>query len=162
MERHNYIKLVIILSILLSNIACNNTSSNDFDKLIEDHYESCKSLDSCTIDLKTLPFKWDKFYIFSENHFPEVLDKEGISLVLGTKYNKSIDPNDRLIVFLYEGKVVRDIINRYEKENYIDRKPLLVDFYIDTKAPLYFSNYNSKFTIKKFNNNYTLYWINDK
>lgn len=88
--------------------------------------------------MKNLPFKWDKFYIFSENHYPEAVTKERISSIIGARYDKNIDLNDRLIVFLSEGKIVHEIITNYRKKNLIDPEPLLVDFYLDKKTPPFF------------------------
>lgn len=155
----NFKRFLMVSLCLLSLITCKNSSSNKFDEFIENKYNLCNGSETCIVDLSSLPFKWDKLYIFSENHFPEMLTKEGISSILETKYNKSIELHDRLMVFLFKGKVVHEILSSYKKENLIDSKPLLVDFYLDRKIPIFFDSNNAKFIIRKNGGNYVLYWI---
>ncbi|KPE48963.1 hypothetical protein [Chryseobacterium indologenes] len=156
----NYYKNVIILIILLTLTNCSKSSTDSFNGFVENKYKKCNNSEVCLVDLKSLPFKWDKFYIFSENHFPEILTKDKISLVLGIEYDKDITLNDRLIIFTFKGKVVHEILTKYKKDNLIDSTPLLVDFYLDKETPLFFKNDNAKFIIKKDNSNYVLYWDN--
>lgn len=159
----NSYKILIALFFLLSLITCKNSSNIEFNEFIENKYNICSNSENCTVNLNSLPFQWDKLYIFSENHFPEALSKEKISSILGTKYNKNIDLDDRLIVFLFKGKIVNEILTSYQKRNFIDTEPLLVDFYLDKKIHSFFVNGNAKFIIKKLTiiMNYFGYQINN-
>lgn len=157
MKSVNFNKYLIAVFFLMSLITCKNSSVNEFDQFIEHQYNACQDT-TCVVDLSNLPFKWDKFYIFSENHFPEVSTKEEISSVLGTEYNKNIHINDRLMVFLFKGKVVYEILVNYKKEDLIDPEPLRIDFYLDNKTPLFFESNNAEFIIEKTRGNYVLFW----
>ncbi|WBV60213.1 hypothetical protein PFY12_14390 [Chryseobacterium camelliae] len=123
--------------------------------------EACTKNNDCRVDLKNLPFKWDRFYIISENHFPEVQNEEDISTLINSEYNGDIKNNERLLVFIFKDKIVRKIIDNYKKEKLIDSKSLPVDFYIDHSIPPYFENNNAIFLIRKNENTYTLYWVNN-
>lgn len=149
----------VFLSIMCL-LQCNNHQSDEFDTFIIRKYEICNKHGDCYVDLKKLPFKWDKFYIISENHFPEILKEDDISFLTKTDYQGDIKQNQRLLLFIYKGQIVHKIINKYKKEKLIDPQPLKIDFYIDNKIPVYFSNENANFLIKKNRDNYMLYWKN--
>ncbi|WP_300688882.1 hypothetical protein [Chryseobacterium sp.] len=162
MKFFNFKNLLIVSLFLLNLISCKNSSTNEFDEFVINSFNHCHTTKECTVNLTNLPFRWDRFYIFSENHYPEALTKEEISSILGIKYNKNISLNDRLIVFLLNGEIVYEIFANYNSENLIDSNRLLVDFYLDKKAPPFFERNNAEFIIKKTDGYYALYWRSNK
>lgn len=138
-------------------VSCNN-SNKQFDSFVVKKYNICINKKDCIVNLQELPFKWDKFYIFSQDHLPQSTTSDEISYILGAKYHRNIGMDDRLLIFMNKGKISHEILTHYKKEKFIDLKPLPVDFYIDKNVPLYFNQNNANFLIKKTEDNYELFW----
>lgn len=151
-------KLLFILFItaIILCISCTN-SGKDFENKIINRYEKHEEI----INLKSIfDFKWDKLYVLTPYHYPDATDSQTISNIIGTNYDKDRNQFERVLIFLYKNKVIKSISTKYQKENYIDYKPLKVDFYFDQNDPAFFTPQTCNFILKKEESNYSLSWVN--
>lgn len=146
---------MLIVSCIIFFIACINTNKSFEEEIINKYAKNDK-----TIDLKEIfVFKWNKLYVLTPYHYPEATDSQTISNIIGTKYNKNRDQFERLMIFMLDDKIVKSISTKYEKENFIDYKPLKVDFYFNKNDPDFITSDKCTFIIKKEDNDYALLWM---
>lgn len=157
MELRKLIKnsiLLLITSFLLC-LSCTN-DSRKFENVVINRYTDNEKV----INLREVfDFKWDKLYVLTPYHYPEATDSQTISDILKIKCNKNRGQFERLLIFISDGKIVKSISTKYQKENMIDYKPLNVDFYFHKNDPEFFTSDKCNFLIKKEENEYALLWM---
>lgn len=139
----NFILIIVIATLVLQSCS----KRNDFDIIVEEKFENCKSNDECIIDLSsTLKLEWDTMYLFTN-----ACSLSEIDSILGFHLSNWIDVGDR-IVLIKKNKVVY-----YQEWFPYPNSEIngVVAFNID-KRFIMFNRYDAIFSIRKVNGFYLL------
>ncbi len=123
-----------------------------FNKIITNNISKDSIVDFSTI----FPFKWKKMYIFNRNIYREAKGDD-ISKIIGFHFNNNHNYDDRLIIFTQDNKVVFEVVEAYETDDFNDYlAPFKYNFFLGNKPLPFLSTSNAKFSVKKYKDGYIL------